>query len=197
MHIPRIAKSAAFALTVLAATQITLAQTQPTDPSPPKMPPDMHHHHHGPDCNQKVDWEAKRAERSEKFAKDLNLTAEQKTKIDALNKSFCDAHKSVFDAQKARFDEVCKMKASGASEAEIHAKMEAMPKTDFEGMKKDHEKLDQQIRAELTPEQQKKFDEMKAERAKHWQEKKPGMGKSHWHKSSSDEGEPIPPDIAR
>jgi Spy/CpxP family protein refolding chaperone len=189
MPIPRLAKSAAFAIVALAATQITFAQTQPDmTPADPGM---MGKQHEGPSCNQKVDWEAKHTKMQNKFAQDLSLTPKQKTKIDAMHKAYYDSHKSVFDAQKARFDELCKMKASGASDAEIHAKMQSMPKTDFETMKKDKEKLDAQIRAELTPEQAKKFDEMKAAHAKQWQEKKQSIGKSHWSKPG--EQQPMPP----
>jgi Spy/CpxP family protein refolding chaperone len=180
MPIPRLAKSAAFAIVSLAATQITFAQIQPDmTPADPGM---MRKQHEEPTCHKKVDWEAKHTEMQDKFAQDLSLTPQQKTKIDAMHKAFYDSHKSVFDAQKTRFEELCKIKASGASDAEIHAKMQSIPKTDFETMKKDKEKLDAQIRAALTPEQAKKFDEMKAERAKNWQEKKQSIGKSHWVK---------------
>ena len=174
MHIPRMAKSAAFALALLSAAQITLAQTDPqtTGTGAATSPEKGQHHHHGECCNQHEDWEAKRKEMNQKFAKDLNLTSEQKTKIESLRQAFYDEHKSEIDAEKARFKEMCSMKESGASKEDIHAKMKGMPEPSRETMKADHEKLDDQIRAVLTPEQAKKFDTMKAERAKHWQERK-------------------------
>jgi|GEM_PF-3524254 len=174
MQIPRLAKSAAFALALLSAAQITLAQTntQTPDTGGATTPEKGARHHHAMRCDQHEDWQSKRKEMNQKFAKDLDLTSDQKTKIDSLRQAFYDEHKSEMDAQKARFQEMCKMKESGATKEEIHAKMKGMPQPNMEGMKADHEKLDQQIRAVLTPEQAKKFDTMKAERAKHWQEGK-------------------------
>lgn len=194
MHIPRIAKSAAFALAILTATQITFAQTDPKS-SEPQATGAPQHHHHGPGCDNKMGWEQQRDEMKKKFAQDLDLTPDQQKKIDALHQEYYDAHKTQIDAQKAKYAELCKMKQSGATEAEIHAKMESMPKTDYKAMRADHDKLDQQIRAVLTPEQAKKFDAMKAEHAQRWHEHEGSGGKDwgHHHDEQPSETPPAKP----
>jgi len=111
---------------------------------------------------------AKRAEMRQRFAKELGLSADQQKKIDALRSDFKKAHKAEFEAKHQQYKELKALKQSGAPQAQIDAKREAIHQQ-FAGMKADREKLEQQIKAVLTPEQVQKFDAMKAKHRKHWE----------------------------
>lgn len=113
---------------------------------------------------------AKHAEMRQRFAKELGLNADQQKKIEALRSSFKSAHKAEFEAKHQQYKELKALKQSGASQAQIDAKRDAIHQQ-FAGMKADREKLEQQIKAVLTPDQVQKFDAMKARHHKHWEEK--------------------------
>ena len=105
------------------------------------------------------DWQAKRTER---LSKKLDLTSEQKTKLDAILKEDAAAMKPEMDKKREeRKAEMEKMRA------EMKARMDAQ---------------DVKIKAILTPDQVKKYDEMQKERA----EKMEKMMKKHHHGDDKD-----------
>jgi len=119
--------------------------------------------------------QAKRAEMRQKFAKELGLSADQQKKIDALRSDFYKAHKSEFDAKRAQFQELRTMKQNGATEDQMKAKRDALHQQ-FAGMKAERQKLNEQIKAVLTPDQVQKFDAMKARHHKHWDKSRSQAG---------------------
>lgn len=109
---------------------------------------------------------AKHEERRQQFAKELGLSADQQKKMDALRADFKAAHKTEFEAKRAQYKEIKALKESGAPQAQIDAKRAAIHQQ-FAGMKADREKLHEQIKAILTPEQVQKLEAMKAKHHHH------------------------------
>jgi Spy/CpxP family protein refolding chaperone len=111
--------------------------------------------------------QAKHAEMRQKFAQELGLTSDQQKKIDALRADFKKAHKSELEAKRAQYMELRTLKKNGAPQTEIDAKRQAI-RQQFSGLKADREKLHEQIKATLTPDQVQKLEAMKAKHHKHW-----------------------------
>ncbi len=103
----------------------------------------------------------------EKMEKALGLTPEQKKQMATIRTNFKTAHQSEFEAKRAQYQELKLMEASGASPEQIKAKRETMHQQ-FADLKAEHEKMETQMKAILTPEQAQKWDAMKTE----WHNKK-------------------------
>lgn len=89
----------------------------------------------------------------EKFSSYLNLSDEQKTKIDPLITEI----KSILETEKSKFEEIRKKRESGERmDRDEMMKLREQREKDISVIKSDIEK----IKAELTPEQLEKFSEV-------------------------------------
>lgn len=105
-----------------------------------------------------------------RMAEKLNLTAEQKARIEAIQQETRDQNKGLFDARRD-----LRQQMRAAREANDTAKLESLRATaqwQREQMKSVHEATMAKIATILTPEQRAQFEEMKS---KH----RDGMGMSH------------------
>jgi protein CpxP len=116
-----------------------------------------------PYAGKKMGWGGgKHKGHHQAFMKDLNLTAEQQAKIKSIRESFRESHKSEFEAMKAKHQELRKLKQSGADAQTLAAKREEL-KGQFPNLKADRERMMNDIKAVLTPEQRAKLEAKKAE----------------------------------
>ena len=172
MHLNNISRLMTLALTVVTVSGMALAQPAPSNSALNNAPGQVANSHGGHRCAKSPEQcKAKRAEMRQKFKQELGLSDQQEKQIHTLRKNFYEAHKSEFAAKRAQWQEIKTMKQNGASQEQIAAKRKGM-KDQFSNMKADREKLQQQIRATLTPEQAQKFDAMKAQHRQHWEERK-------------------------
>ena len=98
----------------------------------------------------------------EKMAEKLNLTADQKARLQSLQQSFRDQNKATFEASRETFQQYREAKKAGDT-----AKMQALqPAVDAQRaqMQQLHQQHEQQILTILNAEQRAQFLAMKAER---------------------------------
>lgn len=115
----------------------------------------------------KQSWESKHKKMHQRFSKELKLTPEQNVKIEAMHKAFKEEHKAQLNAMKVKWGELKELKKSGKATPEELKTRKAAIKEEFSGLKSDRQKLMDQIKAVLTPEQTQKLETMKSKHPKH------------------------------
>jgi periplasmic protein CpxP/Spy len=155
MKMTRIALSLGLAATVLLGGTSLKGLAEDRDKDPAK-------------CNKmdRAEWKAKHEEARKRFWDELSLTPEQDTQIKSIREAFKEAHQGEFETMKAKKQELRELKRSGADAETIDAKRAEM-KEAFAAIKEDRQRMMDDIKALLTPEQAAKLEARKQEHKKH------------------------------
>lgn len=129
-------------------------------------------------CKRNItpEMKAKFEQRKAEFEKRLNLTPEQKTKMDAIHQESRAKIKPLFDAMKVEKQNLVQLQACATTPKETIAAEEAKVqqlRTQIKAIRKENFEKTQAI---LTPDQQKEFNKMHEERKKHRHNHKEGFG---------------------
>lgn len=112
---------------------------------------------------QRGHGKGERGDKGEKLATVLNLTDEQKAKVKDLHQQFEQQHQSQIQEIEALHTQMRDLRKSGSTNKDQMTQLHDQMKTKREALQGDRQKLHEQIRAILTPEQAAKFDKIKAE----------------------------------
>ena len=156
----------AFVTAAIAAAPALSAQAVPATPAPQAQA-----HRMGPG----------RQAGHEGFLAKLNLTDAQKAQVKAIHQKYAAQFKSTRDAARPDMDAMraARQKRDTATVNALRAKMRA----DMAPMQKVHEQEMAEVRAILTPDQQKQFDTMATQQRERMKNGKGGMGRmgGMWH----------------
>jgi protein CpxP len=114
----------------------------------------------------------------------LNLTADQKTRIQALRTQFQQTNAAALSEMKSLRDQM--KSAMEAKDRDKAKSIREQLKSKMETLKPAHEQLHQQILAILTPEQKAELDKMKAERKEKFDGKKGQRGQGRQGRGNQD-----------
>jgi Spy/CpxP family protein refolding chaperone len=104
-----------------------------------------------------------RGEQGQKLAAALNLTTDQQAKIKDLRQQFQQQHQTQIQEIENLHNQMRDLRKSGSSNKDQITQLRDQLKTKQEALATDRQKLQEQIRGVLTPEQAAKFDQMKSQ----------------------------------